>query len=58
MRILSTKSTILCGGLAVIYDTVIATIKFKNMPITPIPSGEIQNHQFSEELADGLMNLN
>ena len=53
----STKSWIFFGGGEVILLTELATIKLNSIPKVPIPSGEIPNHQFSEELADGLINL-
>ena len=39
-------------------DTVSATAKLMSIPIVPMPSGEIPNHQFSGVLAAGSMNLN
>ena len=36
----------------------IATMKFTSIPITPIPSGDMPNHQFSGVLYSGCMNLN
>ena len=53
----STMSCIFFGGAAVIWLTRFETIKLNSIPKVPIPSGEIPNHQFAEELAEGLINL-
>ena len=53
----STNSWISFDGGAVIRLTRFETIKLNSIPKVPIPSGEIPSHQFSAELAEGLMNL-
>ena len=47
VRIRSVNSWTSTGGAAVKRDTIIATIKLKNIPKVPIPSGEIPHQKSS-----------